>query len=153
MIGRLLVFDTSIYIPRLRGEAYVGLMRKAARTGRVRLSAIVAAELYAGTRSRGDKADLDTAVRAYRSRGFLVTPDGEDWAGAGQAIRRYRETYGEIVPRDHLNDVLLLLSAGRIGAEVVTEESKAFARWAALLRRMGRTVRIRAVGREEHLDQ
>jgi hypothetical protein len=32
MTDRLLVFDTSVYMPRLRGEAYGGLMRRAVRT-------------------------------------------------------------------------------------------------------------------------
>jgi predicted nucleic acid-binding protein len=58
MTRSLVLFDTSIYIPHLRGEAYTALLEEASRTGLVRLSAVVLGELYAGTRSARDKADL-----------------------------------------------------------------------------------------------
>jgi predicted nucleic acid-binding protein len=145
-----ILFDTSIYIPHLRGQAYAVLIKRAVRTGRVRLSAVVLAELYAGTRSAADKADLDAALRAYRSLGFLVTPDGEDWARAGQALRRYGRAYGAVVPRQHMNDVLVLLCGRRVGAEVVTENVKPFARWARILRRMGLAVRVWGLERRAH---
>jgi predicted nucleic acid-binding protein len=51
------VFDTSVLIPYLRGEAYTSLVEHLLRAGRSRLSAVVLAELYAGTRSPRDKAD------------------------------------------------------------------------------------------------
>ncbi|HEX7406827.1 MAG TPA: PIN domain-containing protein [Candidatus Binatia bacterium] len=152
MTARPVLFDTSIYIPHLRGEAYTALIGNAVRSARVRLSAVVLAELYAGTRSPRDKADLDIVRRGYQSLGFLSVPDAEDWARAGQAIRRYRHVYGDIEPRAHLNDVLILLSGARIGAEVVTENAVPFTRWAVLFRRMGFPVRVRKVRREDHRD-
>jgi len=109
MTRHLVLFDTSVYIPYLRGEAYTALIEGTVRTGQVRLSTVVLAELYAGTRSARDKADLDVALRAYQSLGFLAMPTAEDWARAGQGIRRYRSLYGDIDPREHLNDVLILL--------------------------------------------
>ena len=152
MTRHLVLFDTSVYIPYLRGEAYTALIEGTVRTGQVRLSTVVLAELYAGTRSARDKADLDVALRAYQSLGFLAMPTAEDWARAGQGIRRYRSLYGDIDPREHLNDVLILLSGARVSAEVVTENAKPFTRWAALLRRMGVSVRAREVRREDYLD-
>jgi len=152
MTRHLVLFDTSIYIPYLRGEAYTTLIEGAVRIGRVRLSTVVLAELYAGTRSAQDKVDLDVTLRAYQSLGFLAVPTAEDWARAGQGIRRYRSLYGDIEPRAHLNDVLILLSGARAGAEVVTENAKPFTRWSALLRRMGVPVRVREVRREDFLD-
>lgn len=147
MTQPFILFDSSIYIPYLRGEAYAALIERAARTAQVRLSAVVLAELYAGTRSAKDKENLDVARRVYRSLGFLLVPSMDDWARAGQGICRYRRLYGDIDPRDHLNDVLLLLSGAAIGAEVVTENASPFARWSALFRRMGLPIR-----REDHLD-
>jgi len=152
MTRLLVLFDTSVYIPSLRGEAYTGLIEEAVRKGSVRLSSVVLAELYAGTRSAQDKADLDVVLRAYQSLGFLVTPQAEDWTRAGQTVRRYSRLYGEIEPREHMHDVLILLGGAAVGAEVVTENAKPFARWAALLRRMGRRVRIREVRREDYRD-
>jgi predicted nucleic acid-binding protein len=108
MTRSLVLFDTSIYIPYLRREAYSALIEGAVRTGQVRLSVVVLAELYAGTRSPQDKADLDAVLRAYQSLGFLAVPTSEDWARAGQGIRWYRSLYGDIEPREHMNDVLIL---------------------------------------------
>jgi predicted nucleic acid-binding protein len=152
MIRPLVLFDTSIYIPYLRGESYTALIERAVRTGRVRLSTVVLAELYAGTRSAQDKADLDAVLRAYQSVGFLAVPTAEDWARAGQGIRRYRRLYGDIEPREHMNDILILLSGAGVGAEVVTENAKPFVRWATLFRRMGVPMRVREVRRKDHLD-
>jgi predicted nucleic acid-binding protein len=151
MITRVL-FDTSVYIPYLRAEAYSTLIGQAVRAHQVLLSAVVVAELYTGTRSPRDKADLDMILRGYQSLGLVVAPNADDWARAGQVIRRHRSHYGEIEPREHSNDVLILVSSGRVGAEVVTENVKHFSRWASLLRRMGVSTRIREVHRSEHLD-
>jgi predicted nucleic acid-binding protein len=146
------VFDSSIYIPYLRGQAYANLVEPAGRSACVRLSSVVVAELYAGTRSARDKADLDAVVRAYRSLGFLLEVSVEDWIRAGQAIRRYTRLYGRIEPREHLNDVLILASSSRVGVQVVTENAALFARWAALLRRMGCPARIAGIRRQDYLD-
>jgi predicted nucleic acid-binding protein len=95
MTRSLVLFDTSVYIPYLRGEAYSGLIEDAVRRGMVRPISVVMAELYAGTRSAQDKADLDVVLRAYQSLGFLVTPQtyGLDTGGANNmplqsAVRR-----------------------------------------------------------------
>jgi predicted nucleic acid-binding protein len=149
---RPVVFDTSVYIPYLRGEAYAALVERAGQAGRVRLSAVVLGELYAGTRSPQDKADLDVVTRVYQSLGFLITPSADDWRRAGQAIRRYRELYGSLRPREHLNDVLILLSGAAAATVVVTENAKPFTRWAALLRRMGLKITVREVSRADYLD-
>jgi predicted nucleic acid-binding protein len=149
---RPIVFDTSVYIPYLRGEAYTALIERAVHAGRVRLSAVVLGELYAGTRSPQDKADLDVVTQAYQSLGFLVAPSVHDWVCAGQAIRRYRELYGSVKPREHVNDILILLSGAAVAAVVVTENAKSFTRWAALLRRMGSKVAVREVTRVDYRD-
>jgi predicted nucleic acid-binding protein len=121
---RPVVFDTSVYIPYLRSEAYSALIERAVHARRVRLSAVVLAELYAGTRSPRDKADLDVVTRVYRSLGFLITPSENDWVRAGQGIRRYGRLYGSVPAHEHLNDVLILLSGAAAGAVVVTENAR-----------------------------
>ncbi len=152
MTSPLLLFDTSVYIPYLRSEAYGALLERAARSGRVRVSSVVLSELYAGTRTAQDKADLDTVSRSYGALGYLTTPSAEDWALAGQAIRRHRALHGDIVPSEHMHDLLILLSAARAGAVVVTENAAHFARWAAIVRKMGLAARAQAVRREDHLE-
>src|SRR5206468_2090465 len=104
--------------------AYAALIDPAVRGGGVRLSAVVLAELYAGTRSRRDKADLDVVTRVYLALGFLFAPSPQDWTRAGQAIRRHRQLYGPVKPRDHVNDILILLCGAAAAAVVVTENAK-----------------------------
>jgi len=152
MTSPVLLFDTSVYIPYLRAEAYGALLDRAVRSGRVRLSAVVLSELYAGTRSPRDKADLDTVSRSHGALGYLIAPSADDWALAGQAIRRHRTLHGEIEPRDHMHDLLILLSGARAGVVVVTENAGHFLRWAGILRKMGIPARVQAVRHEEHLD-
>ena len=103
MNGRRIVFDSSVYVPYLRGQAYAGFVEPAGRSARVRLSVVVLAELYANARSARDKADLDVVVRAYRSLGYFLGVTTEDWIRAGQAIRRYTRLYGRIEPRELTN--------------------------------------------------
>ncbi len=153
MTTSLVVFDTSIYIPYLRGGAYTALIENANRTARVRLSTVVLSELYAGTRSARDKVDLDVVHRSYQALGFLVVPTVHDWIRAGQSIRRYSRLYGAIEPREHVNDILILLAGAAVRAEVVTENARHFTRWASLLRRMRVVVRVREVHREDYLDR
>lgn len=145
------VFDSSVLIPYLRGEAYTILVERLLRAGRSRLSAVVLAELYAGTRSPRDKADVDIVMRTHRHLGRLVTPSDEDWAEAGQGIRHFSKLYGKVEPREHLNDVLILLSAGRVGAGLVTEDAQSFRRWARLLRRSTAGTRVLEIRRGDHL--
>ena len=122
------LFDTSIYIPYLRGEAYTDLIERALQTGQVYLSSVVLAELYAGTRSARDKADLDIVRQSYQTLGRLVTPTASDWARAGQAIRRYGRLYGTLDPREHMNDVLILLSGAAVGCAGHDREYQAFSK-------------------------
>jgi predicted nucleic acid-binding protein len=153
MTVRPVLFDTSVYVPYLRREAYGDLLARAVRARRTVVSAVVAAELYAGTRTAADKADLDVLVRGHEALGLLVVPVAADWACAGQAIRRGSRLYGQMEPRDHMHDLLIAISAARVGAEVVTENALHFRRWASLLRRMDVHTRVRAVVRTEHLDR
>jgi predicted nucleic acid-binding protein len=128
------------------------LIERAVNAGRVRLSAVVLGELYAGTRSPRDKADLDVVTRVYQSLGLVITPSTSDWVRAGLGVRRYRQVYGSVKPRDHLNDILILLAGAGVGAVIVTENAKPFFRWATLLRRMGSKVSVREVRRADYSD-
>lgn len=114
------------------------------------MSSVVLSELYAGTRSPKDKADLDTVARSYGALGYLITPAADDWALAGQAIRRHRSLHGAIVPSEHMHDLLILLSAARAGAVVVTENAAHFSRWTTIVRKMGVAARVQAVRQEDH---
>jgi predicted nucleic acid-binding protein len=147
---RLQLFDTSTLIPMIRGEAYEPLFRRALRIGRARMSSVVMQELYAGARAPGDKKDLDAINRAFVSRGYLVTPGHEDWIMAGTVLARYQRLHGGVEPRDHINDVLIVLGASKLGADLMTENSADMERWRRMLPRGRRAFRVRGVRRRNH---
>ncbi|MBI3972950.1 MAG: hypothetical protein HY332_16860 [Chloroflexi bacterium] len=100
------------------------------------------AEFYAGTRSRDDTLILDRIVAAARRIDRILTPTADEWAIAGRLIGRYIRQYGQLRPRDHLADVLILVSAARLGGAVVTLNVRDFERWAAIATGAGLDVTV-----------
>jgi len=146
------VFDTSIYIPYFRREAYRSLIEIQTRKGRNRLSSVVLQELYAGARSPTDKRLLDGLNRAFTASGYVVTPGHEEWALAGQLLNLYARRHGFLNPRSHIADVLILVSAFGTGAVLVTENVRHFSTWLRLLGRRRISGAILGVRREDHLE-
>ena len=107
-------------------------------------SSIVLAELYAGTRSSHDRIILDRIVVAMRRKGQLLTPEDDDWIRAGRLIARRVRLHGALRPRDHLADVLILVSAARLGGVVVTANLRHFEPWCRLANAAGLDVAVRA---------
>ena len=144
------IFDTSALIPMIRGEAYEELFRRALRAGRVRMSSVVMQELYAGASSVADKKDLDRIDRAFLSRGYVVTPEHEDWIEAGIMLARYQVRHGNLDPRDHLNDILIVLGAAKLDADLLTENAADMERWKRMLRGRRKQVRVVRVDRRDY---
>ncbi len=57
---------------------------------------------------------------------------------------------GAFEPRDHINDVLIVLDASRLGVDLVTENSSDMKRWRRMLPRGRRAFRVERVERSEH---
>jgi predicted nucleic acid-binding protein len=91
-----LLFDTGIYIRFSRGEDYPWLIDDEQIFGRTFLTAVVAAELYAGTRDRHEKRSLDELCRAYQMLGHFLSPSSETWVDSGMLLRRARSTSGQM---------------------------------------------------------
>jgi hypothetical protein len=72
----------------------------------------------------------------------LLTPGEDDWILAGQLINRHIRTIGDIRPRDHLADVLILVSAASIGATVQTANVRHFQTWRRLATAAGLDVTV-----------
>lgn len=152
MKPRAVVFDTSVYIPYFRREAYRALIETQTRRGRNRLSSVVLLELYAGVRSPTDKRVLDGLNREFTYRGYVLTPEHDDWALAGQVLNLYGRRHGILNPRTHAADVLILVSAFRAGAVLVTENLRNFSMWLRFLGRRRVAGAILGVRRQDHLD-
>ena len=141
----LQLFDSSVLIPWLRTRHYDDLVTTAFASRRFLLSTVVWMELYAGTRRRADKQDLDRMVRALTGIGRVVSPEAEDFYTAGQMVAAYARLYGHIALRDHANDILIALGAWRVHAELVTVNRQDMERWQRLLQRSGKRFTLWAI--------
>jgi predicted nucleic acid-binding protein len=128
-----LLFDTGIYIRFSRGEDYLWLGEDAAVFQRTILTAVVAAELYAGTYDRQEKRAVDELCRAHQALGHFSSPPAAAWIETGVLLRRARSAYGQIDFVHHFRDLLIAVEAVRARATLVTENARDFARWRSLL--------------------
>ena len=139
--GRLL-FDTSAYVGQIPHQRYPWLAKDRGIFQRSILTVVVAAELYAGTRSREDKRSLDALCRAHEALSLFSCPLQEAWIAAGTLLGRYRSAHGAVRFADHFRDVMIALEAARHAATLVTENARDFARWQRLLRASGHELNI-----------
>lgn len=137
-----LVFDTGVYIRFSRGEAYGWLGEDGRIFQRTILTAVVAAELYAGTRNAREKRALDELCRGHHSLGHFSCSSADDWVRAGILLRRGRSVLGEMYFVRHFRDLLIAIEAVRADATLVTENIRDFARWKSLLSSSRKTLRV-----------
>lgn len=137
-----LLFGIGIYIRFSRGEDYHWLGQNARIFQRTILTAVVAAELYAGTRDHREKRALDELCRAHHALGHLSAPSATTWVDAGLLLRRARTALGNMGFVHHFRDVLIALEAMRAAATLVTENVRDFARWKSLLSSTGKTLKL-----------
>ena len=124
--------DTTFLIHRARHMPEWADFQRRLTTGDMWLSTVAVAELYAGTRSRADSLLLDRLVALMAQIGRVLTPSADEWRTAGRLLARKVRFSGPLRPRDHLADVLILVSAARIGGTVLTANVRHFQMWAAL---------------------
>ena len=137
-----LLFDTGIYIRFSRGEDYFWLGDDARIFQRTILTAVVAAELYAGTRNYREKRALDELCRAHNALGHFSSPPPTAWIDTGVLLRRTRNTFGQMDFVHHFRDLLIALEAIRAGATLVTENGADFARWKSALMSAGKPLKL-----------
>jgi predicted nucleic acid-binding protein len=137
-----LLFDTGIYIRFSRGENYFWLGEDAGVFQRTILTAVVAAELYAGTRDRREKRTVDELCRAHHALGHFSSPPAAAWTETGILLRRARSAYGQIDFVHHFRDVLIAVEAARARATLVTENAGDFERWRSLLASSRKILRL-----------
>ncbi len=141
--------DTSALLDAVRRPERWPALQRSLESGRTWLSSVVVAELYAGTRSPQDALVLDRIVAAMRRVGRELTPSEGDWARAGRLIARRIRLSGGLRPRDHLADVLILVSAARLGGVVVTANVRHFQAWVRLASASGLDVEVRSSAEAE----
>ena len=137
-----LLFDTGIYIRFNRGEDYLWLGDDLGIFQRTVLTAVVAAELYAGTHDQREKRAVDELCRAHDSLGHFSSPPMAAWIETGILLRRARSASGQIDFVHHFRDLLIALEAVRARATLVTENARDFTRWRSLLASSRRILKL-----------
>jgi predicted nucleic acid-binding protein len=141
--------DTSALLDALRRPERWPALQRSLQSGGVWLSSVVVAELYAGTRSPDDSLRLNRIFGAMQRVERVLTPTDADWARAGRLIARRVRLRGSLRPRDHLADVLILVSAARLRGTVVTANLRHFEVWARLATAGGMDVTVRSPDQAE----
>ncbi len=125
-----ILIDSNLYIHFLRTGAYSESI-KALYTFRIRdicFSSVVAEELFQGALDIHGKRNVETLLKPFEKVNRIITPTHEDWKEAGLLISKIRTKRRDLSA--HLNrlthDMLIALSARRIGAIVYTANQKDF---------------------------
>jgi predicted nucleic acid-binding protein len=130
-----------VYIRFSRAERYPWLSDQGLFQ-RTILTAVVAAELYAGARHKAEKQALDELCRMHRVRGHFSSPSDGAWVETGTLLRRASDIFGELLFASHFRDLLIAIEASRARATLVTENVRHFARWKSVLASAGKTLRM-----------
>lgn len=136
-MARPLVPDTTAFVDAIRHRRQAFF--QAVLRGQVWVSSVVLCELYAGTRSADEARLVDRLAGGAARAGRLLVPAADEWAQAGRLLARRARLHGSLRPRDHLADVLILVSAARVSGAVATANREHFDAWASLGHRAGST--------------
>lgn len=146
-----LLLDTSIIIPYLGNVAYDRFVWSRLVREQVYISSVSAMELLAGSLRQDQRAKATAFLDRLVKRDRVVTPTHQEWSRAGAILARYQGRFGHIEPADHVADLLILLAAERLGAELATENGSHFSLWSRFLP-TPRRPRLLVLEREQHLN-
>jgi predicted nucleic acid-binding protein len=121
-VASLAILDTSVYIDNLRSGRFKLEILDLKFV--VRCSAVVLAELSRGARSREMRRFVDGLAKNLR----IIAPTEKEWIESGKIICHLIAEHGYDVSktREIHFDVLIGLTARRIGAYLITCNSKDF---------------------------
>jgi predicted nucleic acid-binding protein len=80
-----------------------------------------------------------------------VSVTGGEWLRAGRILARYQNLFGHVRPEAHIADILIMLAAERIGADLMTENGEHFRLWSRF-RPGARRPRLVVLRREDYLN-
>lgn len=121
-VASLAILDTSVYIDNLRSGRFKQEILDLKLV--VRCSAVVLAELSRGSRSREMRRFVDGLAKNLR----IIAPTEREWIESGKILCHLIAERGYDVnkTREIHFDVLIALTARRIGAYLITCNSKDF---------------------------
>ncbi len=118
------LLDTNVYLDAMKSVAGASRFERQflPLVFHTYLSSVVVEELYAGALDDRAVRLVERQVGALKRVGRLVTPLFEDWEKAGRLVAMItrREPGRKRKVQQMLNDILLALSARRMGADLYT---------------------------------
>ncbi|MBI4588718.1 MAG: type II toxin-antitoxin system VapC family toxin [Candidatus Rokubacteria bacterium] len=119
-----ILLDTNVYLFAMKSDEGARFFERQylPLTFRSYLSSVVVEELYAGALDPGAIRLVERYVGALERAGRIVTPTFDDWKEAGKLVARItrREPGRKPKIQQMLNDILLVFSSRRIGADLLT---------------------------------
>jgi len=134
--------DTSVLIGLAHANGNLDRLYHRLTEDRLWMSSVVLSEFLAGTRSPEEAHLVERLVAIFSRTGRLLTPAAAEWTLAGRLIARRIRLTGSERPRDHFNDLLIILSAARASGTVITANVRHFNAWATHTRRAGLDVQV-----------
>lgn len=129
-----LLLDTSVWVEHLRNGVLARLFDALRGRFVLRLDAIVAAELRAGCRSRGERRVVNELCAPHERAGRLLCPERGDFERAALALSRLRESARPIAgAKGALLDGLIASVASREGALLVSANVRDFSALATVI--------------------
>ena len=124
------ILDTSVYLSFLKKDQEIFDLGFLLRPTLLYMSSVVFVEIYAGARDRATELKLRKLYRTFERLNRLVMPDKQVWFEAGEVLQVFGARYGfeekGIARLSH--DVLIALTARKIGAAVYTYNRRDFER-------------------------
>ncbi len=122
MAGRIIVFDTSVFIDHLRTNKYIEHFQNV--HGLIRNSSVVLSELARGATKAVEKDFVSTLAKNHP----LLTPTEKNWLESGEILSEIYKDKGFSPEklRDLHFDVLIALTARNHGATIITSNKTDF---------------------------
>jgi predicted nucleic acid-binding protein len=122
------LLDTNIYFHILHDRAYLARYRAALMrvTPQTFLGSVVRLELVQGARGDIARARVGKAVEPLQRVGRVIAPTHSDWTQAGIVQGRIWDDHHSLRTKTLQNDLLIVYTAHRIGAVVVTGNTADF---------------------------
>ena len=140
-MARPLVVDSSVLIPFFARSKYRRLIHRLIRERAFRVSSVVCEELFAGSRSRVERREYREFFSQFRTED-VVTPSHQDWVRAGDLASLYTARFGELDIHFHENDILIVLGARGVPADILTVNLRHMQTWADFLDKPGQRVLV-----------
>jgi hypothetical protein len=121
--------DTNIYIDYYKLDKFTEILEPNQPSNDIiYVSALVILELFSGAFDRSQIAFLDNLAKVSKKGNKIVVPLWSDYVEAGRLLSKLQSQKGYEVKKTLglTNDVLIALSARRIGATVITQNKKDF---------------------------